>query len=95
MRFEFKPSFKRSIKSFPEKEKEEIKEVSIQLIDMLSQDRSVHKGVGLKRLRGDFWEIRKGIKSRILFRWNGDWWSLCLQEIITILSDFLKMFSDY
>ena len=72
MRFEFKPSFKRSLKSFPDKEKEEIKEVASQLITMLSRDRSVHKGVGLKRLREDFWEVRKGIKSRILFRWKGD-----------------------
>lgn len=90
MRFEFKPSFKRSIKSFSEKEKEEIKEVSIQLIDMLSQDRSVHKGVGLKRLRGDFWEIRKGIKSRILFRWNGDLVEFVLAGNHNDIKRFLK-----
>jgi mRNA-degrading endonuclease RelE of RelBE toxin-antitoxin system len=90
MRFEFKPSFKRSIKSFSKKEKEEIKEVSIQLIDMLSQDRSVHKGVGLKRLRGDFWEIRKGIKSRILFRWNGDLVEFVLAGNHNHIKRFLK-----
>ena len=44
MRFEFKPSFNRSIKSFSSKEKDEIKEVASQLIDMLSRDRSIHKG---------------------------------------------------
>jgi hypothetical protein len=36
MRIEFKPSFERSIRSFPEKEKDEIKKVAIQLIDILS-----------------------------------------------------------
>ena len=72
MKFEFKPSFKKSIKFFPAKEKKEIKTVTIQLIDMLSQDRSIHKGVRLKRLRGNFWEVRKGIKARILFKWEGD-----------------------
>ncbi len=72
MKFEFKPSFKRSIKPFSGKEKAEIKEVALQLIDMLSQDQSIHKGIGLKRLRDDFWEVRKGIKVRILFRWKGD-----------------------
>ena len=72
MRIEFKPSFERSIKSFPEKEKEEIKKVAIQLIDILSRDRNIHKGVGLTRLRKNFWEVRKGIKARILFRWEGD-----------------------
>lgn len=72
MRFQFKPSFDRSVKSFHGREKEEIKKVALQLIDMLSQDREIHKGVGLKRLRGDFWEARKGLQTRILFRWEGD-----------------------
>jgi hypothetical protein len=30
----------------------------------------MHKGVGLTRLRKNFWEVRKGIKARILFRWD-------------------------
>ena len=72
MKFEFKPSFDRSVKSLHGKEKEEVKLVAIQAIDILSQDRVIHKGIGLKRLRGDYWEIRKGLKARILFRWEGD-----------------------
>jgi hypothetical protein len=72
MRFEFKPSFDRSVKSFHSKEKAEIKQVALQAIDILSQDKVIHKGIGLKRLKGDFWEIRKGLKARILFRWEGD-----------------------
>ena len=72
MRFEFKPSFERSLKSFSPSEKSEIKEAAAQLIDILSRDRQIHQGLGLKRLRGDFWELRKGIKARTLFRWQGD-----------------------
>jgi len=72
MRFEFKPSFDRSVKSFRGREKEEIKQVALQVIDILSQDRVIHKGIGLKRLKGDFWEIRRGFKARILFRWERD-----------------------
>lgn len=72
MRFEFKPSFDRSVKSLRGKEKDEIKQVAIETIDILSQDRILHKGIGLKRLKGDYWEIRKGLKARILFRWEGD-----------------------
>jgi hypothetical protein len=72
MRFEFKPSFDRSVKSFYGEEKEEIKQVAVQTIDILSREKIVHQGVGLKRLKGDFWEVRKGLKTRILFRWNGD-----------------------
>ena len=72
MRFEFKPSFDRSVKGLHGPEKEEIKAVAVQFINMLSQDREIYKGIGLKRLRGNFWEVRKGLKTRILFRWEGD-----------------------
>ena len=72
MKFEFKPSFDRSVKASPNSEKEEIKALAIQLIAMLSRDREIHKGIGLKRLRGSFWEARKGLKTRILFRWDGE-----------------------
>lgn len=70
MKFEFKPSFERSIKSFHSREKEELKKIAVQTIEILSHDRLAYKGIGLKRLKGDYWEIRKGIKARILFRWT-------------------------
>ncbi len=54
MRFEFKPSFDRSIKFFSSPEKEELKRIAIQTIDILSRDRIVHKGIGLKRLQENF-----------------------------------------
>ena len=72
MRFEFKPSFDRSIKSLSPPEQTDVKEAASQLIDVLSKDRQIHQGLGLKRLMRDFWEARKGIKVRILFRWTGD-----------------------
>lgn len=72
MRFEFKPSFDRSLRALQPKAKDELKQIAIQTIDILSRDRMMHKGIGLKRLRGDFWEVRKGLKARILFRWQGD-----------------------
>lgn len=72
MRYEFKPSFDKSIKSFHEEEKEEIKKIAIQALDILSGDRMLHEGLGLKRLKWNYWEVRKGLKVRILFRWEGD-----------------------
>ncbi|MBI4430095.1 MAG: hypothetical protein HY587_00075 [Candidatus Omnitrophica bacterium] len=72
MRFEFKPSFDRSIKSLPQTEKADVKEAAFQLIDLLSKERQIHQGLGLKRLAGNFWGIRRGIKARIFFRWTGD-----------------------
>jgi len=41
-------------------------------MDVLARDRQAPQGLGLKRLREDFWEVRKGIKARILFRWKSD-----------------------
>ena len=72
MRFEFKPSFEDSLKSLPSKDKQEIKQVALQLIDILSQDRFIHKGIGLKKLKGDYWEVRRGLKMRIILRWHKD-----------------------
>jgi hypothetical protein len=28
--------------------------------------------MGLKHLKEDFWEVRQGLKVRLLFRWDGD-----------------------
>ena len=90
MRFEFKSSFDRSVKSFYGREKEEIKKVVLQAIDILSQDRILHKGIGLKRLKGDFWEIRHGLKARILFRWEGDLVEFILAGDHNDIKRFLK-----
>ena len=39
---------------------------------MLSQNKILYQGIGLKRLRQNYWEIRKGLKTRILFQWEKD-----------------------
>lgn len=72
MKFEFKSSFDRSVRLFHGKEKEELKKVTLQTIDILSHERLIHKGLGLKRLKDNFWEIRYGLKARVLFRWEKD-----------------------
>ena len=70
MRFDFKPSFDRSIKALSPQDKKEIKDIAGDLIDILSKDKPLHHGLGLKRLQGQYWEVRKGLKVRILFRWQ-------------------------
>ena len=72
MKYEFKHSFDKSIKAFHEEEKEEIKKTATQSLDILSGDRIIHEGLGLKRLKGNYWEVRKGLRVRILFRCEGD-----------------------
>lgn len=90
MKFEFKSSFDRSVKSSHGREKEEIKKIALQAIDILSQDRMLHKGIGLKRLKGDFWEIRHGLKARILFRWEGNLVEFILAGDHNDIKRFLK-----
>lgn len=72
MNVEYKPSFVKSIKSLPKKNKESIVDLCEELIDILERSKTKHQGLGLKRLQKNFWEIRKGIKTRIIFRWQKD-----------------------
>ena len=72
MKYEFKSSFDKSVKSLPSETKQEVKELCIALIDVLSREQELSVGLGLKNLRKNFWEIRKGLKLRILFRWRTD-----------------------
>ena len=72
MKIEFKSSFERSIKALGLQDKAEIKNVAIHLIDIFSIDKPLQEGLGLKRLQGPYWEVRKGLKVRILFRWKKD-----------------------
>jgi hypothetical protein len=39
-------------------------------LDLLELRAKLPIGTGLKRLEDDFWEIRKGLRYRILFRWQ-------------------------
>ncbi|MBF0511127.1 MAG: hypothetical protein HQL13_02240 [Candidatus Omnitrophica bacterium] len=72
MRFEFKPSFDRSIKQLSSVDKAEVKDAALRLIEVLLKDREIYEGLGLKRLKGSFWEVRQGLKARIIFHWDGD-----------------------
>ncbi len=90
MRFEFKPSFDRSVKSLPSETKQEIKELCINLIEMLSSGRRLSTGLGLKNLRKNFWEVRKGLRLRILFRWESDLVEFILAGTHEDIKNFLK-----
>lgn len=90
MRFEFKPSFDRSVKSLPSETKQEIKELCINLIEMLSSGRRLSTGLGLKNLRKNFWEARKGLRLRILFRWESDLVEFILAGTHEDIKNFLK-----
>jgi mRNA-degrading endonuclease RelE of RelBE toxin-antitoxin system len=90
MRYEFKPSFDKSIKTLSSEIKQEIKELCIHLIDVLSGERDLSVGLGLKNLKKNFWEIRKGLKLRILFRWRSDYVEFILAGTHDDIKRFLK-----
>jgi hypothetical protein len=47
-------------------------------------------GIGLKRLKDDFWEVRQGVRNRILFRWRQDLIEFVLAGDHDSIKDFLK-----
>lgn len=90
MRYEFKPSFDRSIKALQFGQKALIKEACLAFIDLLEIRAPLPGGIGLKRLKNGFWEIREGLQSRILFRWREDLIEFVLTGDHDSIKDFLK-----
>ena len=71
MRYERKPAFERSIQRLPPDRKARTKEAVQQLVVFFETKQQPH-GLGLKRLRGGYWEVRAGLGDRVLFRLSGD-----------------------
>ena len=67
-----------------------MKDAACRLIDVLSGQELMPKGMGLKKLRGNFWEMRKGLKTRILFRREKDWTEFILAGDHNDIKRFLK-----
>jgi len=51
---------------------------------------TLSKGLGLKNLKKNYWEIRKGLKLRILFRWHADLVEFILAGTHDDIEKFLK-----
>jgi mRNA-degrading endonuclease RelE of RelBE toxin-antitoxin system len=90
VRYEFKPSFDRSTKALSTEEKAEIKAACLAFLDLLEKRARLPIGVGLKHLRDDYWEIRKGLRFRILFRWQKDAIEFLLAGHHDSIKTFLK-----
>ena len=90
MRYEFKPSFDRSTKALPAEDKAEIKTACLAFLDLLDQRTRLPVGLGLKHLGDDYWEIRQGLRHRILFRWRKDALEFILAGDHDSIKNFLK-----
>ena len=71
MRYERKPAFDRSLRRLPPERKVRVKDAIRQLIAFFETRQQPH-GLGLKRLRDDYWEVRAGLGDRIIVRFSGD-----------------------
>jgi len=90
MRYEFKPSFERSTKALSPEAKAEIKAACLAFLDLLELRARLPIGVGLKHLDDDYWEIRKGLRYRIIFRWRRDSIEFILAGSHASIKNFLK-----
>ena len=68
----------------------EIKAACLAFLDLLDKRARLPIGVGLKHLRDDYWEIRKGLRYRILFRWRRDAIAFILAGDHASIKNFLK-----
>jgi hypothetical protein len=71
VRFEFKPSFGRSLEHLHPREQTRAKEAADKLIDFYNAGEKT-PGLGIDHLRGPFWEARAGLRIRLLYRWQKD-----------------------
>jgi mRNA-degrading endonuclease RelE of RelBE toxin-antitoxin system len=90
VRYEFKPSFDRSIKSLQPRQKSDLQAACSAFLDLLEKHAPLPSGIGLKRLQGDNWEIRQGLHNRILFHWKDDLVEFVLAGDHDTIKDFLK-----
>lgn len=90
MRYEFKKSFDRSMKSLSEDVKIDIKKLAFEIIDLVSTGKKPSKGIGLTRLRKDYWEARTTIRERMLFRLTADYIQFILVGDHGDIKRFLK-----
>lgn len=88
MKYEFKPSFDRSVKSLSLSGKEALVCACLEFLDIVEGRVPLASGIGLKHLRGDYWEIRPDLKNRILFRWSED----AIEFILAGSHDSIKRF---
>ena len=71
MRYEYKSSFDKVFKKLGLNRQEKVIDAISILIDFF-ENRKKAKGLGLKNLRENYWEIRVDVKDRIIFTLEKD-----------------------
>lgn len=90
IKYSFKQSFDKSLKKLPKKQKEKIKRSCIELIEVLEKNQDLKKGLRLKQLTGNIYEISRGMKTRIIFSWQNNRLTFILAGNHDQIKTFLK-----
>jgi len=93
VRYEYKPSFDKTFKKLSKERKTRVLKAIFALIDYFEIGERT-EGLGLKHLRGDFWEIRADIKDRIIFALIDDSVSFVIVGSHDEIRRFLKNLKD-
>lgn len=70
MQYEFKTSFDRRFKKFFSPRQQTVYQAIDALMKYIDGEAELSTGLGLKNWHADYWEIRAGIKDRILFEFT-------------------------
>lgn len=70
MRYEFKASFDRRFKKLAVSRQQKVYETIDAFMDYLDGEAGLPAGLGLKNWHSDYWEIRAGLKDRVLFEFT-------------------------
>ena len=72
MRYEFKTSFDRRFKKLTLSRQKKVYQTLDALMNYLDGQAPLPSGLGLKNWYADYWEIRSGLKDRILFEFTNE-----------------------
>lgn len=89
MRYEYKPSFDRMFKKLPKGRRDKVLKAIFALLEYFEVGKRA-KGLGLKHLRGEFWEVRADIRDRMLFVFTDDVISFVVVGTHNEVRSFLK-----
>ncbi|MBM3701124.1 MAG: hypothetical protein FJW68_09475 [Actinobacteria bacterium] len=89
MKYEYKPSFDKTLGKMHSIRKEEASSAISELIDFFETGKKP-RGLGLKHLKDTFWEIRFNIRDRIIFTMENDTVSFIIAGNHHEIKRFLK-----
>lgn len=68
----YRSSFEKTFKKLSKERQDAITEAVGSFFHSTVPGKQPTKGLGLKKLKGNYWEIRSSLADRIIFEWIGD-----------------------